>query len=35
MLEDAAGAVESAVVRVLEQGYRTADIFRRATANGW
>ncbi|MDD2320762.1 MAG: 3-isopropylmalate dehydrogenase [Geobacteraceae bacterium] len=26
-LEDAAVAVESAVVRVLEQGYRTADIF--------
>ncbi len=27
-LEDAAGAVESAVVRVLEQGYRTVDIFQ-------
>jgi 3-isopropylmalate dehydrogenase len=28
-LEDAAGAVESAVVRVLEQGYRTVDIFQK------
>lgn len=27
-LEDAAGAVETAVVRVLEQGYRTADIYQ-------
>ncbi|NMC75478.1 MAG: 3-isopropylmalate dehydrogenase [Geobacteraceae bacterium] len=30
-LEDAAGAVESAVVRVLEQGCRTADIFQKGS----
>jgi len=29
-LEDAARAVENAVVRVLEQGYRTADIFQQS-----
>jgi 3-isopropylmalate dehydrogenase len=27
-LEDAAGAIETAVVKVLEQGYRTADIYQ-------
>jgi 3-isopropylmalate dehydrogenase len=31
-LEDAAAAVETAVVRVLEQGYRTADIYQEGSS---